>query len=159
MHEQCLTTFFFFFRSYIFRLPSNLFQSRNTFFNRKQNTPKVQQLLLRQNRLTSLSIYAKAITQFQHHLTELSLRENLLFEFPQEITILKNLTTLSLANNQLEKIQNGTLSQFPNLLWLNISHNKLSELPTDIICCHRLRGLDIQSNKFTSAFIKILLHT
>ncbi|KAK4514230.1 glycogenin glucosyltransferase [Mucor velutinosus] len=131
-------------------LPSNLFQPRNSFFNRKQTTPGVQQLLLRRNQLDSLQTYAKALLQFKQHLTELSLRENNFSQFPIEILVLKNLTSLSLANNQLEVIHKDILSQLPNLQWLNLAHNRLTELPVDIVCCHYLRGLDLESNNFSS---------
>ncbi|KAL7316106.1 hypothetical protein PS15m_005244 [Mucor circinelloides] len=131
-------------------LPSNLFQPRNSFFNRKQNTPVIQQLLLRRNQLDSLQTYAKALLQFKQHLTELSLRENNFSQFPTEILVLKNLTSLSLANNQLEAIHKDVLSQLPNLQWLNLAHNQLTELPVDIVCCHHLRGLDLESNNFSS---------
>jgi Leucine-rich repeat (LRR) protein len=106
--------------------------------------------LLRRNRLDSLRIYAKALTQLKQYLTELSLRENNFVKFPIEITVLKNLTSLSLANNQLETIESDTLSQLPNLQWLNLSHNQLKDLPVDLVCCHHLRGLDLENNNFSS---------
>lgn len=110
----------------------------------------MQQLLLRRNRLDSLRIYAKALSQLKQHLNELSLRENNFVKFPIEVTVLKNLTSLSLANNQLEVIESDTLAQLPNLQWLNLSHNQLRELPVDLVCCHYLRGLDLENNNFTS---------
>ncbi|GAN09216.1 small GTP-binding protein [Mucor ambiguus] len=139
-------------------LPSNLFLPRNSFFNRKQSTPGVQQLLLRRNQLDSLQSYAKALVQFKQNLTELSLRENNFSQFPIEILVLKNLTSLSLANNQLEVIHKDVLSQLPNLQWLNLAHNRLTELPVDIVCCHHLRGLDLDSNNFSSAFPSIIFY-
>ncbi|KAI8637888.1 hypothetical protein BD408DRAFT_447243 [Parasitella parasitica] len=131
-------------------LPSNLFQQRSSFFNRKTSTPGVQQLLLRRNQLNSLQKYAKALIQLKEHLTELSLRENNFSQFPFEILILKNLTSLSLANNQLEVINKDVLSQLPNLQWLNLAHNRLTQLPVDIVCCHYLRGLDLENNNFST---------
>lgn len=134
-------------------LPSNLFQPRNFFFNRNnsnQSRSGVQQLLLRRNRLDSLQSYAKAILQLKQYLTELSLRENNFSQFPTEVLVLKNLTSLSLAFNRLETIERDTLSQLVNLQWLNLSHNKLKDLPIDIVCCHQLRGLDLEDNTFTS---------
>lgn len=133
-----------------YSLPSNLFQPRSTFFNRKQNAPGVQQLLLRRNQLDSLRIYEKALQQLKQHLTELSLRENNFVTFPPEITVLKNLTSLSLANNQLTTIESDTLSQLLNLQWLNLCNNRLTTLPVDIVCCHHLRGLDLENNHFES---------
>jgi Leucine-rich repeat (LRR) protein len=129
-----------------------LFQPRNFFFSRnsKQSTSGVQQLLLRRNRLDSLQAYAKALLEFKQHLTELSLRENSFSQFPTEILVLKNLTSLSLAFNQLETIERGMLSELSNLQWLNLSNNKLKDLPIDIVCCHQLRGLDLENNDFTS---------
>ncbi|KAI7873253.1 uncharacterized protein EV154DRAFT_607274 [Mucor mucedo] len=139
-------------------LPSNLFQPRTTFFNRnKQNAPGVQQLLLRRNRLDSLAIYAKALAQLKLHLTELSLRENNFSKFPVEITVLKNLTCLSLANNQLQSIDHDILSQLSSLQWLNLSNNQLSELPLDIVCCHHLRGLDLENNNI-SKFPQVIFY-
>ncbi|CEP12477.1 hypothetical protein [Parasitella parasitica] len=138
-------------------LPSNLFQPRSSFFNRKSSTPGVQQLLMRRNQLNSLQIYAKALIQLKEHLTELSLRENNFSQFPMEILALKNLTTLSLANNQLEVINKDVLSQLPNLQWLNLAHNRLAQLPVDIVCCHYLRGLDLENNNF-SAFPNVIFY-
>jgi Leucine-rich repeat (LRR) protein len=83
-------------------------------------------------------------------LSELSLRENNFSQFPIEILVLKNLTSLSLANNQLEVIDKDILSQLPNLQWLNLAHNRLTELPVDIVCCHHLRGIDLEGNNFSS---------
>jgi Leucine-rich repeat (LRR) protein len=138
-----------------------LFQPRNFFFNRnnKQSTTGVQQLLLRRNRLDSLQAYAKALLQFKQHLTELSLRENNFVQFPAEILVLKNLTSLSLAFNQLETIERDTLSQLINLQWLNLSHNKLKDLPIDIVCCHQLRGLDLENNNYTSKVVWLAQHS
>lgn len=138
---------------FLHSLPSNLFQPKSTFFNRKQSAPAVQQLLLRRNRLDSLSNYAKALAQLKQHLTELSLRENNFTKFPSEITVLKNLTSLSLSNNQLTFIESDTLSQLTNLQWLNLCNNKLTELPVDMVCCHHLRGLDLENNNFESKHI------
>ncbi|GAA5801849.1 hypothetical protein HPULCUR_007304 [Helicostylum pulchrum] len=131
-------------------LPSNLFQPRTTFFNRKQTSSGIQQLLLRRNRLDSLRIYAKALSQLKQHLTELSLRENNFMTFPGEVAVLKNLTSLSLANNRLKIIENEMLSSLIHLQWLNLSHNQLTELPLDIVCCHHLRGLDLEDNLISS---------
>lgn len=135
-----------------YSLPSNLFQPRSTFFNRKQNSPGVQQLLLRRNRLESLHIYEKALQQLKQHLTELSLRENNFTTFPIEITVLQNLTSLSLANNHITSIEIDTISQLSNLQWLNLCNNKLKELPVDIVRCHHLRGLDLENNNFESEY-------
>ncbi|KAI8880782.1 L domain-like protein, partial [Backusella circina FSU 941] len=108
----------------------------------------IQQLLLRRNRLESLKIYSKAIGHFKKSLTELSLRENNFTQFPQEILILTNLTSLSLASNQIEFIEQGLLSKLTSLQWLNLSGNQLSYLPSDILCCHFLRGIDLENNSF-----------
>lgn len=97
-----------------------------------------------------MAIYAKALAQLKLHLTELSLRENNFSKFPVEITVLKNLTCLSLANNQLQTIDHDILSQLSSLQWLNLSHNQLSEVPLDIVCCHHLRGLDLENNNISS---------
>ena len=132
----------------MYSLPSNLFQPKTNLFNCKQNAPGVQQLLLRRNRLDSLKNYAKALIQLKQHLTELSLRENNFSRFPIEITVLKNLTSLSLANNQLVMIENDTLSQLTHLQWLNLCNNRLVELPLDLISCHHLRGIDLENNAF-----------
>jgi Leucine-rich repeat (LRR) protein len=131
-------------------LPSNLFQPRNAFFNRNQATVEIQQLLLRRNRLESLKIYSKAISHFKKSLTELSLRENNFTKFPQEILILTNLTSLSLASNQIQFIEEGLFSKLTNLQWINLSGNHLSCLPSDIVCCHFLRGIDLENNAFES---------
>lgn len=88
----------------------------------------------------------------KQHLTELSLRENNFTKFPVEITVLKNLTSLSLANNQLQVIENDMLSQLTSLQWLNLSNNQLTELPLDIVCCHHLRGLDLENNNISSKY-------
>ncbi|KAI9336035.1 hypothetical protein BD770DRAFT_415851 [Pilaira anomala] len=127
-------------------LPSNLFQPRTSFFNRKPNNPGIQQLLLRRNRLESLAIYAKALGQLKQYLAELSLRENNFKQFPPEVTLLKNLTSLSLANNRLQVIEPEMLSSLVHLQWLNLSNNQLTGLPLDIVCCHHLRGLDLENN-------------
>lgn len=115
--------------------------------------------MLRRNRLDSLQAYAKALLQFKQHLTELSLRENNFVQFPAEILVLKNLTSLSLAFNQLETIERDTLSQLINLQWLNLSHNKLKDLPIDIVCCHQLRGLDLENNNYTSKVVWLAQHS
>lgn len=94
--------------------------------------------------------------QFKQHLTELSLRENNFSQFPIEILALKNLTSLSLANNQLEIINKDVLSQLPSLQWLNLAHNRLTELPVDIVCCHHLRGIDLEGNNFSSELNSVI---
>lgn len=113
--------------------------------------------MLRRNRLESLAIYAKALGQLKQHLAELSLRENNFKRFPSEVTLLKNLTSLSLANNRLQVIEPEMLSPLVHLQWLNLSHNQLTGLPLDIVCCHHLRGLDLENNLIKSKVYNVYL--
>ncbi|KAI8370226.1 hypothetical protein BD560DRAFT_446942 [Blakeslea trispora] len=117
-------------------------------FNRKQNTTSVHQLLLRRNELDSLDIYAKALSQFKQHLTELSLRENQFKEFPSQVLMFESLVSLSLAQNVLQHIETGILSQLAHLQWLNLGHNRLTTLPADLFQCRELRGLNLENNQF-----------
>ncbi|ORY99273.1 hypothetical protein BCR43DRAFT_412819, partial [Syncephalastrum racemosum] len=109
----------------------------------------VKQLLLRRKRLTELGRFAKLIRTLRHQLMEISLRENLLSSIPNEIKILRNLTTLSLASNHIHTLQTDVFPNLPNLQWLVLSGNQISALPHDLVACRRLKGLDLQHNQFT----------
>ncbi|KAF7724374.1 alpha 1,2-mannosyltransferase 2.4.1 [Apophysomyces ossiformis] len=111
-----------------------------------QKHDPVEQLLLRGNEITSLHVYAKALTKMKHELRELSLRDNLLHHFPKEILVLKNLTSLSFAHNQFHEIPVNTLSRLQMLQWLSLAHNKLKDLPEDLEQCRYLRGIDLENN-------------
>ncbi|KAI8365034.1 hypothetical protein EDC96DRAFT_575433 [Choanephora cucurbitarum] len=129
-------------------LPSSLFLPRSGRFSRKQHATFVHQLLLRRNGLDSLEIYTKALSQFKHHLMELSLRENHFKKFPPQIVMFENLVSLSLAQNLLQHVEIGVLPRLGRLQWLNLGHNRLENLPADLFQCRELRGLNLESNQF-----------
>lgn len=109
---------------------------------------QVGQLLLRKNDLSDLCALKRCFHSMTVNLTELSLQENCFSDFPMEILVLKNLVSLSLSKNSFDSIPEGTLSGLTNLRWLNLSQNKLSELPADLTKCMKLKGLDLHFNNF-----------
>lgn len=117
------------------------------------------QLVLGGNRLTCMKPFEKLFLFLQDRLRELSLKDNFLSQFPMDILVLKNLTALSLNNNRLHYIPEGTLSQLTGLLWLNLGNNELTSLPVDIISCSKLKGLHLSANKFTGKLIKFVKYT
>ncbi|CAO3652424.1 unnamed protein product [Cunninghamella blakesleeana] len=84
----------------------------------------------------------------RHSLRELTLRNNDFKEFPEEVIVLVNLTSLSLAKNQLKVIYANIFPQLSQLTWLSLSNNHLQELPTDLDRCQNLLGIDISNNEF-----------
>ncbi|KAI8975197.1 hypothetical protein BDF20DRAFT_943468 [Mycotypha africana] len=135
-------------------LPYHLYQTQSGLFNRIQNSANVQQLLLRRNRLDSLEKYTEALDSMKASLTELSLRDNRFTQFPAEITVLKNLTSLSLANNDLGSIPEGIFPELSHLRWLNLRGNGLKMLPYDIVCCHVLTGMNLEQNGFKNGIVE-----
>lgn len=102
--------------------------------------------------LTTLAPYSKSLTDMRHSLREITLRNNEFTEFPEEIIVLVNLTSLSLAKNQLRLINMNIFPQLSQLTWLSLSNNFLQELPSDLDRCQNLLGIDISNNEFDRAF-------
>ncbi|KAI9303890.1 hypothetical protein BJ944DRAFT_250318 [Cunninghamella echinulata] len=122
-------------------------KSTNNLF-RCQRKCYIQTLLLRNNMLTTLAPYSKSLTDMRHSLREITLRNNEFTEFPEEIIVLVNLTSLSLAKNQLRFINMNIFPQLSQLTWLSLSNNFLQELPSDLDRCQNLLGIDISNNEF-----------
>ncbi|CAO3689998.1 unnamed protein product [Rhizopus stolonifer] len=129
----------------ISKLPTDLYLPQGSAL-REQGLFAVYQLILRRNTLTSLKPYIDAIGKIKKNLMHLSLRENKLSRFPIETTSLPNLTSLSLAENNLKFIESGIFPRLVNLQWLNLAKNSLESLPVDIVECFKLRGLDMSNN-------------
>ncbi|KAI8342165.1 hypothetical protein BC941DRAFT_449490 [Chlamydoabsidia padenii] len=92
--------------------------------------------------------YAHTLRSMSHSLKELTLRNNAFVEFPTEVLVLNELTSFSIAKNQLTKINVAVFPPLSHLTWLSLSHNQLESLPDDLACCHHLQGLDLSNNKF-----------
>lgn len=77
-------------------------------------------------------------------LKELDLDEFELKELPQSLKNFKNLEKLSIRDNQLTDI--SIVTQLPNLLQLDVSRNKLKNLPDNICKLKKIEKLDASFN-------------
>lgn len=60
---------------------------------------------------------------------------------------LKNLQELSVANNQLKRIDETAFDQLENLEWLDLSQNSLNQLPRISKIYKQLKYLNVDGNK------------
>ncbi|ORZ05815.1 hypothetical protein BCR42DRAFT_473872 [Absidia repens] len=127
-----------------------LFQHKSSTSTSTSNSPhsNVKTLLLRNNQLTTMAPYYNALYEMHQSLRELTLRNNAFTQFPHEILVLTNLTSLSLAKNQIEYLELDLFPQLSQLTWLSLSHNHLVALPEDLASCRHLLGLDLSDNNF-----------
>ncbi|GJP46334.1 hypothetical protein CLOM_g5636 [Closterium sp. NIES-68] len=95
------------------------------------------------NRLTSLPPSITHLTALQ----ELFLQGNRISSLPP--LALSSLRQLSLADNCLSAIPQGTLSQLPSLDSLWLYGNSISHLPSDSAQCPRLANLWLEGNPLT----------
>jgi Leucine-rich repeat (LRR) protein len=95
-----------------------------------------------------LTPYAIALGSMRHSLRELTLRNNAFVEVPSEVLELTELTSFSMAKNQLSRIDIAVFPHLTHLTWLSLSYNQLESLPDDLASCRHLQGLDLSNNKF-----------
>jgi Leucine-rich repeat (LRR) protein len=95
-----------------------------------------------------LTPYAIALGSMRHSLRELTLRNNAFVEIPLEVLELTELTSFSMAKNQLSRIDIAVFPHLTHLTWLSLSYNQLESLPDDLASCRHLQGLDLSNNKF-----------
>ncbi len=76
----------------------------------------------------------------------LRLTGNLLTCIPSAILVCPSISHLDLSSNLLEGPALAPLSQMPNLTHLNISCNRIQDLPDSLGRLKRLRSLDVSSN-------------
>ena len=87
-------------------------------------------------------------------LKALLLHANGLFELPETLSRLSSLTLLSLANNNLEHpaggFPNGWTSGLHGVASLDLSRNRLAELPEEVCALQQLRRLILDANSLVS---------
>jgi leucine-rich repeat protein SHOC2 len=87
-------------------------------------------------------------------LKALLLHANGLFELPETLSRLSSLTLLSLANNNLEHpdggFPNGWTSGLHGVASLDLSRNRLAELPEEVCAMQQLRRLILDANSLVS---------
>ena len=117
------------------------------------NLTSLRSLFLGDNQLTELPPEIGNLTS----LKSLSLYRNQLTELPPEIGNLTSLTGLSLYRNQLTELppEIGDLAGLERLLrltpkGLNLSHNLLTILPTEITQLREEWGIDLSGNPLMS---------
>ena len=106
------------------------------------NLPNLQVLKLGSNLLQSLKVPGE---MFQ--LRELNLSSNLIEQVnAEDIDGLESLTLLSLANNRISSIHPAVFKNTSSILVLDISGNRLSEVPESFKYLTNLQTLDIGGN-------------
>ncbi|XP_017035694.1 leucine-rich repeat-containing protein 40 isoform X7 [Drosophila kikkawai] len=110
------------------------------------NQVPLTNLDLSSNTLTHLS---PKIANLQQSLTVLTLHDNALVELPPEIGKLEKLMRLNVSHNKLSQLPRETYS-LPELRHLNISYNAFNELDPDISDLHMLEFLDAGHNNIQS---------
>lgn len=86
-----------------------------------------------------------------NNLTELSLTDCDLDEFPSRLINLKCLNVLNLSKNRIPKIDGRIFTEFKSLKSLNFSFNLITYIPIEILYLARsLVSLDISHNRLTS---------
>ncbi len=86
----------------------------------------------------------------------LNLSHNNMIQFPLQICKLPRLSTLILCHNLLESLDQADFSALP-LTTLDLSHNRLTEPPSEISLCAKLKELNLSDNPYKDKkFIKLL---
>lgn len=97
----------------------------------------------RRNRIQALP---SSITESFAKLTEISLRDNLITQFPLELCQLPNLIKVSLSFNRIREIP-ADISKMESLQLLSLAGNLIENLPEEICDLVQLHGLDLQRNQ------------
>ncbi|XP_037549060.1 leucine-rich repeat-containing protein 69 [Nematolebias whitei] len=100
-------------------------------------------LLLRNNFITGLPPQLLSLQQ----LSILNLGNNALKEVPLVLNRLKSLKKLYLFSNQIAAVPPGVIGHLENLVVLNLNHNNIQRLPSDIKSLRKLQHLSLQNNK------------
>lgn len=108
------------------------------------NVPHIMDLDLSGNMLRNISLVGN-----NFNIKFLSLHENALDNFPEEITSLTSLILLNLSQNNITSIPNN-ISNLINLSHLDLSHNKLKGLPSAFINLVNLKELYLNNNDLST---------
>ena len=87
------------------------------------------------------------------HLTSTDLSKTMLSSLPAEIFMLSHLCTLNVSDNQISELQFSKLPSdcYPKLLQeLNVSHNNLQHIPSDLFTLPCLKTLNVSHNPLKS---------
>jgi internalin A len=78
--------------------------------------------------------------------TELDLSDCELFEVPEQVFLLKSITSIDLSNNYIEEFP-VNIFKFESLTALIFNNNKIIEVPSDIVKLRSLTILELNSNQ------------
>lgn len=107
-----------------------------------EHAPKLSELALERNSLKSVQG-----TENLGSVVMMYLDQNRLEHLPMGLDQMKNLSKLTICNNRIANLPNPLMGSLPESLnTLDLSENRLQELPADITFFHRLSRLDISSN-------------
>ncbi|XP_046963954.1 leucine-rich repeat-containing protein 47-like [Vanessa cardui] len=105
--------------------------------------------------LQSLLLYGNKLTEFNENLTSLpklkvlDLSRNQLTKIPESLNKMKELTSINFSSNQIEQLPK--FGDFPNLIIVDISNNKLSSFPdTENANMPHLTDLKLKANEIDS---------
>ncbi len=74
---------------------------------------------------------------------------NFVKEIPDWIDIFSRLKTLSLSNNNINKITPNIGNLANSLIYLNLGNNRFETIPKEVFKCVQLIGIHIYNNHFT----------
>lgn len=72
--------------------------------------------------------------------------------FPKELAALSGLVWLDMSNNQIESIPGVVLKDLHGLRQLRLENNRLTSLPTQMVCLTALHHLALQNNSLPDCF-------
>ncbi|KAG7325769.1 hypothetical protein KOW79_010694 [Hemibagrus wyckioides] len=105
--------------------------------------PEVRDLRVNNNRLVTLPLGLQCMRQ----LTELNLGNNAFEEMPPVLKYLHSLKKLHLFGNQISTLHAEVLENLPNLILLNLNHNKIKIIPPAIKSLSNLERFSIADNQ------------
>ena len=112
----------------------------------KENLPHLNQINARHNKLEDEGLTDKFFESISPELRNLDLSHNNLTTIPKQISVLENIVVLNLSHNEIELLPTELFTACTGLQHLDLSHNKLQSLQIQFIRLSRLQHLDLSSN-------------
>ncbi|KAI6660052.1 hypothetical protein LOD99_14393 [Oopsacas minuta] len=112
----------------------------------KENLPHLSQINARHNKLEDKGLTDKFFHSISPELKNLDLSHNNLSTIPKQVRLLQNLIILNLSHNEIQVLPTELFTACTGLQHLDLSNNQLQTLPIQFIRLSRLQHLDLSNN-------------